>query len=208
MKQLIILVGLLVSNGVYGQQLIFRGFPVDTIEISGSSGYYHFDAKGTTTGREDVYLIAYDKTANKYLVFDYKKVSILNSCKPDTSIKKTKHLAKDKGKIITNPTLNNLLTAFNSSYIKPTFENLGYNSQKFHKLTDEKHIRKVAKAYKQGWYFKMKYSTKEENKIIFDGCQNTDTFNLFVATNFDTTGYIIVNDVWDEMFVRIKTTDQ
>lgn len=208
MKKLIIIAGLLITNVVYGQRLIFRGFPVDTISISASSGYYHFDYRGTTTGREDIYTIAYDKTINNYFVADYKKVLILNTCKPDTSTRKIKHLTKDKGKIITNATLNNLLTAFNSRYIKPTFENLGYDRQEFLSLTDEIHIRKVAKAYKQDWHFKISYSSKEENKIIFDGCQNIDTFNLFVATKFDTSGYIMVTDVWDEMYVRVKTTDK
>jgi hypothetical protein len=200
--------GLLITNVVYGQQLIFRGFPVDTISISGSSGYYHFDDKGTTTGREDIYIIAYDKSTNNYFVADYKKVSILNTCRPDTSTQKTRHLIKDKGKIIDNLTLNDLLSAFNSKYIKPTFDDLGCDRKKFLSLTDESHIRKVAKAYKQDWHFKIFYSSHEENKIIFDGCQNIDTFNLFVATKFDTIGYAMVTDVWDEMNVSIKTTEK
>lgn len=209
MKELIIIAELLITNVVYGQQLIFRNFPVDTILIMGSSGSYHINKRRTTTERKDIYLITYDKTANYYFVADYKKISIRNTCKPVTSTKKVKNLTKDKCKIITNATLNNLLTAFNSRYIKPTFENLGYNRQEFLLLTDEKHIRKVAKAYKQDWLFKMFYSTKEKNKIIFDGCQNIDTFNLFLATNFDTTtSYTIISDYWDAMFVQIKTTDK
>jgi hypothetical protein len=209
MREVIIVVITLLTNAVYGQQLTFGGYPVDTISISGSSGYYHFDKKGTTTGREDIYTIAYNKNTNNYVVSGYQKVFIVNTCRPDTSIRKIKHLKQDKRKVISNVVLNDLLAGFNSRYNKPSFESVGYDKEKFLSLTDEQHIRKIAKAYKQDWHFKMSYSSKEENKIIFDGCQNIDTFNLFIATKFDTSSsYITVTDFWDEIWVRIKTTQK
>jgi len=207
MKALTFISGLLLTTVVYGQQLKFRGLPVDTIFINGSSGYYHFDEKGTTTGRTDIYIIAFDMNASKYIVVDYKTVSMKGTFSPESSEKTVKHFNKEKGKSISNSSLDGLLTAFSSRYVKPTFENVGFDKQVFLSLTDEKHIRKVAKRYKQDWHFKMYYTTKEENRILFSGCQNIDTFNLFVNSKFDTTGYIMVTDVWDVMNVYIKTAD-
>jgi len=207
-QTLTFIAGLLLTTAVYGQQLMFRGLTVDTIFINGSSGYYHFDDKGTTTGRTDTYIIAFNKTVNNYVVSDYKTVSIKGTYNPDTSKQTVKHLTKDKGKIISNTTIDGLLTAFSSKYVKPTFENIGFDKKDFLSLTDEKHIRKVAKQYKQDWHFKMYYTTKEENRILFDGCQNIDTFNLFVSSKFDTTGFVMVTDVWDVIYVYIKTTDK
>jgi hypothetical protein len=206
--QAIIITGLLLSNVVYGQQLQFRGLPVDTITISSSSGYYHFDDKGTTTGRSDIYIIAFDKTANNYVVADYMTGTMKGTYKPDTLKEKAKHLSNEKGKVISNDLLDSLLTAFSSRYVKPTFDNLGFDKHEFILLTDEKHIRKVAKQYKEDWHFKMSYTTKEKNEIIFKGCQSVDTFNLFVSTMFDTSGYIMITDVWDEMHVYIKTSEK
>lgn len=205
MRLLTPIAGLLLTSVVYGQQLKFRGLPVDTIFINGSSGHFHFDDKGTTTGRIDIYIIAFDKTTNKYVVADYKIVSLKGTYKPNTSEQTVKHLSKDNGKVISNTNVDSLLTAFSSKYVKPTFENIGFDKQEFLSLTDEKHIRKVAKQYKQDWHFKMYYTTKEENNILFNGCQNIDTFNLFLSSKFDTTGYVMVTDVWDEMRVYIKT---
>jgi hypothetical protein len=200
--------GLLLTSVVYGQQLKFRGLSVDTIFIYSSSGYYHFDDKGTTTGRTDIYTIAFDKAVNNYVQADYKTVAMKSTYKPDTSEQTIKHLTKDNDKVISTTVVDGLLTAFSSKYVKPTFENVGLDKQEFVSLTDERHIRKVAKEHKQHWYFKMNYSTKEENNILFNGCQNIDTFNLFVSSKFATTGYIIVTDVWDEMHVYIKTANK
>lgn len=208
MRLLTLIIGLLLTSVIYGQQLKFRGLTVDTIFINGSSGHYHFDDKGTTTGRTDIYTIAFDKTVNNYVVADYKTVSMKSTYEPDTSEQTVKHLSKDRGKVISNTNVDGLLSAFSSKYVKPTFENIGFDKQEFLSLTDEKHIRKVAKRYKQDWHFKMYYTTKEKNNILFNGCQNIDTFNLFVSSKFDTTGYSMVTDVWDEMNVYIKTSDK
>jgi len=207
-KFILLALGLLILKTSSGQQLVFRGFPVDSISISSSSGYYHFDKKGTTTGTEDLYLIAFDRKSQNYSVVDYKRISILNTCEPDTATRKVKHLTKDRGRLLSNTLLDSLLTAFNLRFNKPTFSRIGYDKQQFLSLTDEKHVRNVAKAYKQDWNFRMKYSTKEENALIFEGCQNIDTFDLFLTTRFDTSGYIMVTDVWDEMHVRIKAGEK
>jgi len=117
MRLLTFIMGLFLTTVVYGQQLRFRGLPVDTIFINGSSGHYHFDDKGTTTGRTDIYIIAFDKTTNNYIVTDYKIVTFKATFKPDTSKQTIKHLTKYKGKVISNSTVDGLLTAFSSKYV-------------------------------------------------------------------------------------------
>jgi hypothetical protein len=67
----------------------------------------------------------------------------------------------------------------------------------------------VAKKYKQDWQFKRRYSSKEDNKLIYKGCQNADTFNLFLNSyKVDTGGYIIVSDYSDEMYINIICGDK
>jgi hypothetical protein len=196
------------SNTVFGQQINFRGFPVDTISISSSSGCSSFDHKGTWSGSDCFYIIAFDKTTNNYLVADFMKVSLRGTIKPQTITRKIKHSKQEKGKEILNADLETLFSAFNLKCNKSTFENSGYDKQKFLSLTDDRHILKVANEYKQDWHFRKSYSSKEESKKIFDGCQNIDTFNLFLASKFDTSSYVIVTDVWDKIEVRIVTASK
>lgn len=207
MQYLTLIAGFLLTSIAHGQHLKFRGLPVDTIYISGSSGHYHFDDKGTTTGRTDIFIIIFDKKINGYVVADYKKISMKGTLEPDRVKQKVKEITKNNGKIIPNTIVDGLLTGFSSKHVKPTFENIGFDKQEFLSLTDEKNIRRIAKQYKQDWNFKMRYTTKEKNNVLFKGCQNIDTFNLFVSSKFDTMDYKTVTDFWDVMSVYIKTSD-
>jgi hypothetical protein len=202
LKLLTLIVGLLLSNIVNGQQLKFRGFPVDTISIRSSSGGYQH---GGLKGRSDYFNITFDKKTNKYNA-EYKKNYSKTSSKPNATWEKVKQL--NKNKTVSNSSIEGLLNAFSTKNLKPTFENFGYNEKQFLSLTDGKHIRKVAKRYKRNWQFRRAYSSREENEIIFKGCQNLDTFSLFISSKFDTTHYILVTDYWDEMKVKITTNEK
>ncbi|MCU0348731.1 MAG: hypothetical protein MUC59_17460 [Saprospiraceae bacterium] len=208
MQKLFLALFFLELNVACGQQLIFRGYPLDTISIFGSAGYYHFDEKGTTTGREDVYVIAFDNQFKYYKVVDCKRNRILNTIHPDTSIIETKHFYRQAGKQIPTILLDNLCSALNSKMTHPIFSSLFIQEQDFFSLVDKKHILEVAKRYKEDWQFKRRYSSREENKILYKGCQNIDTFNLFLTSRFDTSGYVMVTDVWDEINISIKTANQ
>lgn len=198
------IVGLLLTSVVHGQQLIFNAQPVDTISIVSSEGYYHFDDKGTTTNQSEHFIIIFDHPSNNYIFADYKSVFTTWTRKPDSSKDKTKH--KTKGQIIERSLIDSLLQAFSARYFPPTFKNLGLEQQVFSKLTDEKHIRKLAKIYKADWHFKMSYTSKEKNEIIFKGCQSHDSFNLFLSSfALDTSGYVMVTDYSDEINVFIST---
>jgi hypothetical protein len=194
--------GLMLTTVTFGQQLTFKGQPVDSIEVVSSQGHYHFDDKGTTTSTNDHYVITFDKATNSYVTI-YKRILSTFTCKPESDSEKVKKLST--GRIVERSNLEGFLSALSNTYLKPTFDNIGLNKEKFLALTNEKEILRVAKLYKEDWHFDTKrYSEKEDNEIIFKGCQNIDTFNLFLSTQFDTTGYSIVFDYWDEWDVYIK----
>ena len=50
------------------QQVFFNDEPVDTFHIFSTSGYYHFDKAGTTTGYKDDLIIVYDSIQKKYVI--------------------------------------------------------------------------------------------------------------------------------------------
>ncbi|MBK9731145.1 MAG: hypothetical protein IPO83_07635 [Chitinophagaceae bacterium] len=204
MKQILILIGLTLSLCATGQQLTYKGEFVDTIKIISNSSYYHFDDKGTTTGVYDEYIVVFDKLKNNYILNPYRRTDYKYTFKPDTSFNKEKVLKQ--GEVVDGLLISNLLKQFEVSYIKPAFDNIGMSNEQFLNLTDEKHIVQVAKWHKEDWHFKKSYSTKEQNKTIFKGCQNVDSLNLYLATAFDTSGYIVVTDVDQHFDVVILTS--
>ena len=114
----------------------------------------------------------------------------------DSVDEKKKVYKKNIGDIIGAEVLAELINAFSVKYNKPKFENLGLNESYFYQYVIDHRIKKVAKQYHEAWQFKRKYSTKEENKIIYKGCQNIDTINLFLKEVVDTASYVITTDYW------------
>ena len=206
MRNLISIASLLLSNCVSGQQLIFRGFEVDTVSIGNSAGYYHINEAGTTTGTEEVLIIIYNPIVKKYLVADYIRTTFKRTRNPDTTEVETKSILNGNKKSVSLQTLDSLLTAFNSNYVRPNYDCIGYERKTFLSLIDEKQVRKVAKKYNEHWQFKNAYSSKNENKTLFDGCHNIDTFNFFLETKFKNKTPTIVTDVWDATSLNIKAS--
>ena len=195
--------GFIVSINTIGQQLSYKGGQVDTVKINSNSSYYHFDSLGTTSGTYDEYLINYNVEKNSYYLEFFRRTEYRITYKPDTLIEKSKILNSKKS--IDNILISNLLSQFDTSYVEPTINQLGLTSKEFQKLTKKKQILKVAKFHDEKWQFKRTYSTKEKNQKIFDGCQQTDTFDLYLKTVFDTTGYVVITDVDSRFEVEIST---
>lgn len=204
MKQILILIGLTFSLSVTGQQLTYMGDYVDTLKIISNSSYYHFDSPGTTTGTYDEYIIVFNKEKTNYILNPYQRTKYKFTNKPDTSF--LKKMTINKGVVVDRLLLSDLLKQLEVIYIKPTFDNIGITKEQFLKLTDKKHVIQVAKWHKTDWHFKRAYSTKEQNEIIYKGCQNIDTLNLYLSTAFDTSGYVMVTDVDEHFDVIISTT--
>jgi hypothetical protein len=183
--------GLLVCANVVAQKSGFEGQKIDSVIVTSSSGSDHFDKKGTSTTQSHKYTIRYDNGTNQYLVRSYKIFFDKWTSEPKTSQSKQSELKKYRN-WPTRKTLIDSLTLALSVSIPPNFFNIGLSLSEFLFLTDETHIRALAKSYRQLW--KLTDLKEEEKKLIYSGCQNTDTFNLFLHTTFDTTGYAVVSD--------------
>lgn len=177
---------------------------MDTVKIISNSSYYHFDTCGTTTGIYDEYILVFNKEKNNYILNPYQRTEYKITFKTDTSFTKKKVLKQ--GNVVERSLVSELLKQFEINYLKPTFEQIGMSNEEFLKLTDKKHIIQIAKWHKEDWHFKKSYSTKEQNETVFKGCQNIDTFNLYLATAYDTSDYVMVTDVDDHFDVIILTT--
>jgi hypothetical protein len=202
-RLLSIYIGLLISISATGQQLTYKGDLVDTLKIMSNSSYYHFDTCGTTTGIYDEFVLVFSKEKNNYVLSPYQKTEYKFTFKPDTSFIKVKVIKQ--GVVVDRLLISSLLEQFEITYRKPSFDNIGMTTEAFLKLTDKKHIIQVSKWHDTDWHFKKSYATKEQNEIIFKGCQNTDTLNLYLSTAFDTSGYVMVTDVDDHFDVVIST---
>jgi hypothetical protein len=204
-KKLIILIGLCFSIRATSQQLTFRNESVDTLKIVSSAGHYHFDKKGTYTTLTDQISLVFDSDKQTYLVSSYKRTSNIGTFDPPKV--ETKEIKTPKPNI--NPAaIGSLLIALQNGNIQPTFDNIGITSDQFSSLTAPNKIIQVAKWHKSDWHFKKSFSTKEQNEMRFKGCQNKDTFNLYLKDVYEIgqTSYAMVTDVHNtfEIFVITK----
>ena len=203
MRHIITIIFICSTTIIFGQRLFFAGNAVDTLKINSNSSYYHFDTCGTSTGTKDEYVIVFENSTNQYVIDTYQRTEYKVTFKPNNSSSKSKILAKRQK--IKNDFLNNLLTELQTKSVPPNFNNIGLTVEMFNKLTDKKHIIKIAKSQDADWHFKKKYSTVDQNTLFFKNCQNVDTFNLFLKTVFDTTGYAMITDASDEFDIYIST---
>lgn len=203
MRQIITIIFLFSTTIIFGQRLFFAGNAVDTLKINSNSSYYHFDTCGTSTGTEDEYIIAFENNTNQYVIDTYQRTEYKVTFKPSKSTSKSRILAKRQK--INNDIIKDLLTELQTKSKAPNFNNIGLTAEMFSRLTDKKHIIKIAKSQDVDWHFKKEYSTREQNTLFFKNCQNVDTFNLFLKTAFDTVGYAMVTDVSDNFNIYIST---
>jgi hypothetical protein len=203
MRHIITIIFICSTTIIFGQRLFFAGNAVDTLKINSNSSYYHFDTFGTSTGTKDEYVIVFENNTNQYVIDIYQRTEYKVTFKPSNSTSKSKILARRQK--IKNDFLKNLLTELQTKSVPPNFNNIGLTAEMFNKLTDKKHIIKIAKSQDADWHFKKKYSTGDQNTLFFKNCQNVDTFNLFLKTAFDTTEYVMMTDASDEFDIYIST---
>jgi len=202
--QLIIILTFLSAISI-GQQLEFNDELVDTIFIKSHRSVYQFDDKGTTKGKANILSIVFNPSLNTYLVNQYYQDEYARTCKPDTIQLKNKNLINKIEKKISNNDLENLLRSLVEDIDSNSLINQ-IDTTAFLEYVTEKKIRKIAKWYKISWYFKRRYSTKEENKSFFSSCRSTDTLKVYLNNRFDTKGYIMVTDVSNTINIWISTS--
>jgi hypothetical protein len=208
MKKLLFLILISISNFAIGQQITFRNEKVDTLEIESTVGYYNI-SKRKSIGKSDNFIIVYDRNSNKYVVSNYIKAKYKISTKDYIDRGSQKDIKEYKFKIVDRELIEQLLGAFNENTYPITFEHLNQTETEFNELTNEKSIKKVAKARKVDWHFKRRYSMPEDNKKVFQGCQDIDLFNLFLSQQFQKEAFpTIVTDHSNYYAITIITDKQ
>ncbi len=159
---------ILYTGIVYGQQLTFRGQPVEKIYING----YPISYEQTNCDKIENFVIGYDKNTDSYLINLYRR-RIIDRIQNQ---EKEELLRRFNGNIIDKNILDSLLTALSTNK-PPVFTNINLDSKKFKTLTNKKHIQKMIKIFTGGGHFKIKAKPSALSK----GCQNLDTFNLYLS---------------------------
>lgn len=178
-----------ISSILFSQNLDFDETLIREILIASQSGY-HDIRQGKSIGHQDLIVYSKDLDNNKWEIKEYLKDSEIQ--------KKPKH--------ITNSQMNSFFDSFKSSLPYLTISDFNISVTQFNSLTTEKEIRKIAKQTKSAWNFKRKYSSKQENQLIFNNCQDTTLFNKFLEQAFDTSRfYPIITDVWSMINISFIT---
>ena len=174
---------------LFSQNFEFEKTFIQEILITSRSGYYDIE-KGESIGHEDFVAYKKDTDTNKWQLIKYLK---------DSKNKKEQ-------KTLTNKKIDTFLESFKSSLTNLTISDFDISKAQFYNLTTEKKIRKIAKHRKSAWNFKKRYSTKQENEMIFRNCQDTILFNKFLKQAFDTSRfYPIISDAWNIINISLVT---
>lgn len=204
MKKTLTLILTILSCTVFGQQLQFNGQLVDTIFIKSHRSAYLFDDKGTTKGKEDIISITFDNDQKQYVIERIYRDEYKRTFQPDTIKLDTKVYKSDINKVTDNDKIKSLLKSLSTTVSNPNLFTQ-VDTVELKDLITEKQIRKVAKRYNIDWYFKRRYSSKEENKKFFKGCKSMDTLKIYLSERFDTSGYVIVTDYSNTINIWIST---
>jgi hypothetical protein len=212
--KLITIIFLLLTIFGYSQQLNFRGESVNQIKIKYTNGFYEI-SKRLSIGIENLYKIEYDNNLSNYFVSEYSKTSFENSVEDSLKSKKHKKIIKTK-KIIDKFNADSLLQSFNKSIYPINFLSLMISIKDFKKSTDKRNIKQIIKKNNKyiGFIFKLLdlldwWTIPKINKNeLISSCQNIDTLNYYLKSQFDSSGFAITNDYWDDITVEIVTENK
>lgn len=190
---------------LYGQQLEFRGNVVDAIVIESNESIYQFDQNGTTNYTSDVHSIVYNSTSTRYFVDRSYREKSNQSRSGDSREFKINEYNGEIGKKVSSEKLKILLTALSANAVQENLMNQ-IDTTKLNDFLIEKHIRKVAKSSGIGWYFRRRFSTKEENIEFYNSLKSLDTLKLYLKERFMDTGYPTTSDYSNAINIRVSTT--
>ena len=205
MRILFVIIWILLSVTLFGQQLKFNGELVDTIYIVAHKSVYQFDERGTTKGKAQFFSIVFNPSVNAYQINQYYQDKYLWFCKSDEVRLKTKNLLNRVEKKIDNRDIENLLCSLTESIDTNTLMKQ-IDTMTFLNYVTGKQIRRIAKKYKANWYFNWRYSSKEENEEFFDSCRSLDTLKEYLNDRFELQGYIVTSETSSTIEVWISTT--
>lgn len=194
-----------IHNSSYGQNVLWEGKAVDTIRITSSIGSYGFDKEGTSTGNTSTFVIVFDSVRNGYYPVQYHKQKHTHRFSPANGHDSTKTVYKSyrryNNRRVDINTVNRLIKS-----LKDTNKSVSFpiHGDAFEQLVTPKRIIAVAKLHDEDWQFRRRYSTTEENNIIYKGCSNYDTFQLYLK-ELSEQNYMMgfVSDFWMYATVEI-----
>lgn len=201
-----IIIVIIFTEVVCGQQVEFRGEPIDTLQIYSHSSVYRFDKKGTTKGEAEYFLLVYDKMNNFYRVYSHYYDKYKRTIRPDTIKINTHTIKKYQNKKVPSEDILMLVSSLNKSE-KPSEYVNDVDSLYFKTLVNEKQIKKIAQQEGVTFQFK-KNRNSEENNLFFKKCQSLDTLKLYLIECFDiidTMSYMVITDVSRTINIRIIT---
>lgn len=181
---------------VSAQQLNFKGNSVDSLKFISYSSAFLFDGEGTTKAKKHTLLILYDSKQLNYSVAHYSNENITIRFRPekhhDTLEIDRKYFKKYIGKNVRVRLLDSLLKAYDTT-IKLSLETL-HLPKPLSKYVTLKELKKVAKTHGQDWYFKSRYTMKDEKDSLVNAFKNKDTILLYLkGLNNDTSHYFVTD---------------
>lgn len=180
------------------QILVFRGDTVIEVVLQSSSGYYNFKEKANV-GKRDTLSIRL--TADGWIISSYYHEKIRFDLK-EQKFSRNGHARKIKAQLNLGAKLDSLLFELNQSYYPLDHSYFDFKANNF-TVTPE---RVSAQAKKSEWlYIKSDYKSGNTEASIAAAAKLSDLglFDAFLSTEFDTSGYIIISDVWDAIDIDI-----
>lgn len=212
--RILIILNFFSASCLFGQQNSYKGLLVDSLIITSYSQKYTYnppvDKYPKLNRRSDYYSIVFNKEKNNYQVANNKTIfseiawdiweGLFNY---EVSKKKERKNKNNIGKVICHENIDSLINAINIKYKQPSNTNLGIDSVLLqdhiteHKFDENYHW---CEAHCLG---AKPYYNNEEKKTLINDCRNIDTFNVYLKTMFDTTGFIVSDGDEDEICFNI-----
>lgn len=205
MKLFLIAISTFLYNISYAQQLSFNGELVDSIFIKSHKSVYQFDKKGTTIGNANILSLVFDRKENQYVVNHFYEDKYKRTFNPDTINLKNRDLNRKKVQDIGPIVLSELLKALNTN-INPDSLIYQIDTTALFNYVTEKRIKSIAKKYRLDWYFKPKYSTRDENKQFFNSYKSIDTLKLYLIDKYHDKGYVVITDYSNTINIWVSTS--
>lgn len=199
-RRFLFVISLLLSGAINAQYIYFRGQAVDTIDIFATSWSFHFDDKGTTSGRSNSYKIAFDKSDNQYKLFEYRKTKNISTFKPETYNEKSRKIAE--GDLIDREKIKSLLLQLDMPSNADRVKASGISPAELTELTQVDRLIKKSKKYDIDWRFKAPYMEAKKNQMILAAMQKQDTFRLYLDEAFNSS-YPIITDAGAGFLISI-----
>lgn len=191
---------------LYSQSLFAFGEKIDTIEFTSNQNHFLFDEKGSTKGLYEKLTISFDYMKNKYYISNYLKVKYLLQIRPAIKSIDSQIVKKHNGLRIDLDLLKNLVDALSDN--RHPAQNLSIEAREdIVSKISRREVKRTGRRFGNDWFYKNRYSNRQDFINLVSACKSVDTFNIFLIENFDTTGYMIINDVSSTIDIFLRSNN-